>query len=145
MFFKSSLNKWRFSTSLTPEICKPYVHCQIQFDTKHSYPSWIKYITEMIPQSYISISQASSNLWRSFPPVVINFIVALTIKQGIWGKVGIQHLLNILAFIGHKLFVFNHWLGKSWKLKMGVDIINGMPVGLSFLKEKHIPVKLLNF
>lgn len=59
----------------------------------------------MIPQSYISISQASSNLWRSFPPVVINLIMALTIKQGILGKVEVQRLLNAPAFLGHMLFV----------------------------------------
>lgn len=60
----------------------------------------------MIPWSYISISQVSGSLWKSFPPVAINFIMALTIKQGILGKVEVQHLLNALVFIGHVLFIF---------------------------------------
>lgn len=105
MFFKSSQNKWCFSSSLTPEICKPYVHCQIQFDTKHSYFSWTKYVTDMIPLSYISISQASSNLWGSFLLLVINFIMVLTIREFL-RKVKVQQLLNAWAFIGYMLFVF---------------------------------------
>lgn len=60
----------------------------------------------MIPWSYILVSQAASNWWKSFPPVAINFIMALTIKQGILGKVEVQHLLNALVFIDHVLFIF---------------------------------------
>ena len=143
MFFKSSLNKWHFSSSLTPEICKSYMPCQIQFDTKHSYPPWIKYITDMMTWSYISISQASSNLWRSFPSVAINFIMVLIIKQGIGGKVEVKCLLSALTVIGHMLFIFqssSHWLGKSPKLNIDVDIIDGMPLlmGLGFLEKSHI-------
>lgn len=55
LFFKSAPKKRCFCAGLTREICKAHVHCQILFDTKHSYASRVKYTADMIPKSRISI------------------------------------------------------------------------------------------